>query len=72
VLKAYRFRIYPTKTQKKKMEGTLDLCRWVYNQTLALRQNDWENESKFISKHATHNIIPIWKRDKLQLLEVFS
>ena len=25
----------PTKSQRSRMERTLDLCRWVYNQTLA-------------------------------------
>ncbi|MCK9405756.1 MAG: helix-turn-helix domain-containing protein, partial [Methanothrix sp.] len=27
MLKAYKFRIYPTKSQRTKMERTLDLCR---------------------------------------------
>ncbi|MGB7571069.1 MAG: helix-turn-helix domain-containing protein, partial [Methanothrix sp.] len=31
MLKAYKFRIYPTKSQTTKMEQTLDLCRWTYN-----------------------------------------
>ncbi len=35
VLKAYKFRLYPTKSQRTKMVRTLDLCRWTYNQTLA-------------------------------------
>ncbi|MBP7067168.1 MAG: helix-turn-helix domain-containing protein, partial [Methanothrix sp.] len=26
MLKAYKFRIYPTKSQRTKMERTLDLC----------------------------------------------
>ena len=72
VLKACRFRIYPTKSQRAKMEGMLNLCRWVYNQTLALRKNAWENESKSTSKHATHHILLIWKRDKPGLIKVFS
>src|SRR5512138_1722898 len=72
MLKAYRFRIYPTKSQRAKMEGTLNLCRWVYNQTLALRKNAWENENKSISRHDTHNLLPTWKKDKPDLQEVFS
>jgi len=54
------------------MERTLDLCRWVYNQTLALRKNAWENESKSISKYETNSILPTWKKDKPELKEVFS
>jgi len=26
--KAYKFRIYPAKTQMARMDRTLDLCRW--------------------------------------------
>ena len=54
------------------MGRTLDLCRWVYNQTLALRKNAWENESKSISKYETNSILPTWKKDKPELKEVFS
>jgi len=72
VLKAYKFRVYPTKSQRAKMEGALNLCRGVYNQTLALRKNAWENESKSISRHNTHNLLPTRKRDSHELLEVVS
>ncbi len=72
MLKAYKFRIYPTKSQRTKMERTLDLCRWTYNQTLAYRKNAWENEGKSISKYETHNLLPAWKEDKSELKEVFS
>jgi transposase len=48
MLKAYKFRLYPTKSQRTKMERTLDLCRWTYNQTLAYRKNAWEKEQRSI------------------------
>jgi len=63
MLKAYKFRIYHIKTQKAKMDRTLDLCRWVYNQTLALRKDAWEKECKSISRYDTHNLLPVWKED---------
>ncbi|WP_367260038.1 helix-turn-helix domain-containing protein [Methanoculleus sp.] len=37
--RAYRYRLYPTKSQVTLLEQTLELCRWVYNDTLALRKN---------------------------------
>ena len=40
--KVYRYRLYPTKHQAHVMEHTLDLCRWVYNETLATRKNSFE------------------------------
>ena len=71
MLKAYKFRIYPTKSQRTKMEQTLDLCRWTYNQTLAYRKNAWEKEGKSISKYETHNLLPTWKEMKPELCGVF-
>ena len=71
VLEAYKFRIYLAKSQKTKMGRALNLCRWVYNQTLALRKNAWEKDQKSISKYKTHNLLTTWK-DKPELKEVFS
>jgi len=72
MLKAYKFRIYPTKSQRTAMEKTLDLCRWTYNQTLAYRKNAFEQEGKSVSKYETHNLLPAWKEEKPELNEVFS
>jgi len=72
MLKAYKFRIYPTKSQRTKMEQTLDLCRWTYNKTLEIRKNAWENEGKSLSKYETNNLLPEWKADKPELKDVFS
>jgi putative transposase len=72
MIKAYKYRIYPTKSQRTKMERTLDLCRWTYNQTLAYQKNAWENEGKSVSKYETHDLLPDWKSDKPELSEVFS
>ncbi len=72
VLKSFKYRIYPTKAQTAKMERTLDLCRWVYNETLAYRKTLFETEGKSSSKYATNALLPTWKVDKPDLKEVFS
>ena len=72
MLKAYKFRIYPTKSQTTKMEQTLDLCRWTYNKTLEIHKNAWEKEGKSLSKYETNNMLPEWKDDKPELKVVFS
>jgi putative transposase len=72
MLKAYKFRLFPTKPQAARMDRTLDLCRWAYNQTLAYRKNAWEKEGKSVSKYETHNLLPAWKADKPELKGVFS
>ena len=70
--KSFKYRIYPTKSQRSRMERTLDLCRWVYNQTLAYRKNAWEQDNKPVSKFETYNKLPGWKVEKPELIEVHS
>ena len=70
--KSFKCRIYPTKSQRSRMERTLDLCRWVYNQTLAYRKNAWEQDNKPVSKFETYNKLPGWKVEKPELIEVHS
>jgi putative transposase len=70
--KVFRYRIYPTKAQVTKLNETLELCRWVYNETLALRKNAWETEQKRISYFDSKKMIPIWKKEKPELKNVHS
>lgn len=70
--KSFKYRIYPTKSQRSRMERTLDLCRWVYNQTLAYRKDAWEKEGRSTSKYETHNLLPEWRVEKPELIDVHS
>jgi len=72
MLKAFKYRLYPTKSQRSKMNRTLELCRWTYNQTLAYRKDAYRKEDRSASKYETHNLLPAWKVDKPELNEVFS
>lgn len=68
----FRYRLKPTKHQVAIFNRQLDLCRWIYNQTLALRKNAWENEQKSIGYYESKRYIAIWKQDKPELKEVHS
>jgi putative transposase len=68
----FRYRLKPTKKQVAILNRQLDLCRWTYNQTLALRKNAWENEQKHIGYYESKRYITIWKQDKPELSEVHS
>jgi putative transposase len=68
----FRYRLKPTKHQVAILNRQLDLCRWVYNQTLALRKNAWDNEQKHIGYYESKRHITIWKQDKPELKEVHS
>lgn len=72
MLKAYRYRIYPTKSQVALLEQTLEICRWVYNDTLALRKGAWEQEQRSISLFETNKVLTGWKKDRPELQQVHS
>ncbi len=50
----------------------LEECRWVFNQTLALRKNAWEQDKKSISLYTTNTLLPKWKRERPTLSMVYS
>ena len=72
MLKVLRYRIYPTKSQRSKMNDTLELCRWTYNETLATRKNAYEKEGKSLSYYETKKLLPQWKKEIPELKEVHS
>ena len=70
--KTYKFRIYPTKPQIRQMERSLEICRQVYNRTLAERKQVYEETGKTLSKYALNNLLPQWKAENPEYNEVFS
>lgn len=68
----FRYRLKPTKSQVAILNRQLDLCRWTYNQTLALRKDAWEDEQKRIGYYESKRYIAIWKQEKPELKEVHS
>ena len=70
--RTYRYRIYPTKSQTTLLERTLEICRLVYNDTLALRKDAWEQEQRSISLYETNKILTQWKRERPELKEVYA
>lgn len=55
MLKAYKYRIYPSKEQEIQLAKTFGCCRFVYNQTLAYRKDAYEKEKNSISKTDCNN-----------------
>ena len=70
--KACRYRLYPSKSQTTLLEQTLEICRWVYNDTLALRKNAWEQEQHSLSLYETNKILTQWKKERSDLNRVHS
>lgn len=73
MLKAYKYRIYPTSGQARVLNQLLEECRWLYNRTLAYRKDAWEQEQKQVDWHETKRLIPIYKKSsRPSLSKVYS
>ena len=62
-----KFRLYPKKSQVKKLEQTLEECRWLYNHLLNERKTSWENEKKSLSFYDQGRQITTLKKEKESL-----
>ena len=69
MIKTFKYRIYPKKSQRSALQGSLDACRWVYNKTLEVRRDTWENDGKSLSLYDTHNFLKPWKEEEPWLAE---
>ncbi len=72
MLKAYQYRLYPTKAQITRLNQTLEICRKVYNNTLVLRRNSWKYDQKSLSLFDTNKELTQWKKKFPELKTVFS
>ena len=70
--KAFKYRIYLTKGQRRILGGQLEECRWVYNETLAYRKRAYEDEQRSVDWYETKRMLPDWKADRPSLKTVHS
>jgi putative transposase len=49
-MRAFRYRLYPSKTQARLLASTVETCRRLYNDCLVERKAAWEQERRSISK----------------------
>ena len=59
---AYKFRVYPTKSQEVLLAKTFGCVRYVYNRTLAVKMALYQKEKKGISVFQLTNEMIKWKR----------
>jgi putative transposase len=72
MLKAFKYRIYPTAKQAKLLNEQLNECRWLYNQLVEDRKTSWEKGRKSLSYHAQAVKIPKLKKERPSLESVHS
>jgi putative transposase len=68
----YKFRLKPTKPQQRHLEQMLELCRYVYNETLATCKNAYEQCGETLNYYDTAKLLPLWKQTKPELKQVHS
>ena len=71
-MKTFKYRLQPSRSQRTKLIQTLELCRWLYNETLAIRKHTWEQDRKTLSLYDTHKLLTRWKREHPELKDVHS
>ena len=54
------------------MQNSLNACCWVYNKSLEVRKEAWEQRQENVSRYDTINMIPGWKREYPFLKDAFS
>ena len=72
MLKAYRYRIYPTTEQKALLAKTFGSCRWFYNFALSLTNQTYKATGKGLSRNEIINKLPELKKEFEWLTEVPS
>jgi putative transposase len=72
MLKTYKYKLYPTKAQKRQMSETLFACSLVYNRCLAQRKESWEKEQRSISSLEQIKQLPTLKKEDERYQSVHS
>ena len=68
----FAYRIYPTKNQVKRLEATLEECRWLYNHLLEMRKTAYAQTGKGLSCYQQQATYPILKTERPSLATVHS
>jgi putative transposase len=70
--RTFKYRLYPTKKQITALNEQLELCRWVYNQSLEIKKSEWENNHKSLSLFDLNKLLTFWIKQKSELKQVYS
>jgi len=62
MIKGYKVRIYPNKTQVVFIEQNFGACRWIYNRALALKRNRHEQYKDNLNVYEILKMLTFWKK----------
>lgn len=69
---SYKFRIYPTKSQEKKLIEWINSSRFVWNYMLDLHQKNYTSTGKGLNRNTMINLLVPLKKDKEWLYNTYS
>ena len=72
MLATYRYRLYPSRSQKRLLEQTLETCRRWYNACLEERKAAWEERQETIGKYAQLRRVKDHRRENADAGKVHS
>src|SRR5205823_9239670 len=72
MLKMFTYRLYPTKKQEKKLNETLEECRWLYNHLLEMRKTAYARDGISLTCFQQQSTFPALKQERPSLTTVHS
>lgn len=72
MLKAFKYRIYPTEQQKARLSVQFGGCRYIYNWGLEQKVKAYQQEANYLSYFDLANNLKTLKEEKEWLKEVYS
>lgn len=72
IQRTFKYRLKPTRAQSNQLAQTLELCRSIYNSTLAVRKNAYQQDGTNLSRYDTNKLLPTWKANFTPLKAVHS
>lgn len=72
MLKAYKYRLYPTETQKQSIQQHAGNCRWLWNYCLNLSSTTYKETGKGLSRYNLQKLIPQLKVENNWLALAYS
>lgn len=70
--KTLKYKLYPSKAQRRRMKEALEACRWVYNKALEARKIAWEEHQESLSNYDTNRMIPGWRKEHPSIDAAYS
>lgn len=72
MIKTYKYKLRPNKTQEKIFYEWLDTCRLVYNLTIEQKKYAWDTRHRNVSKYESYNQLPELKSEFTWIKNVHS